>query len=214
MLKLITAILLFATIANAKVYDKTSYYIAYDANDPTQYVLVMPSVSKVYTHIAGDILNLKQIDEQFNSFPTYNNGEICFSALKSGVTGTDGANIMAGKCYEVKFFYIQKEAVTDGYAFMLYFKPYDRLYEGLAGKADTFKVVKDGDIVYASESITLEDYTNFVFELNSSKVLLGDDAIAATTTATTTDNNTTNVEEPTVAIDDATIVPPSIPNVQ
>ncbi|WOE69384.1 hypothetical protein RZR97_09725 [Hydrogenimonas thermophila] len=183
-LKLLSsALLLFGTIANAKVYDKTSYYVAYDANDPTQYVLVMPSVSKIYTHIAGHILpsDLKQIDEQFNSFPTYNNGEICFSALKSGSTGTDGANMIAGKCYDVKYFYIQKEVVTDGYAFMLYYKPDNRLYEGLAGKADTFKVVKDGDTVYASESITLEDYTNFVFDLNSSKVLIGDDVTENTT---------------------------------
>jgi len=217
MLKLITVILLFATIANAKVYDKTSYYVAYDANDNTQYVLVMPSVSKIYTHVAGHILpsDLKQIDEQFISFPTYNNGEICFSALKSGVSGTYGANIMAGKCYEIKYFYIQKEPVPDGYAFMLYYKPLNRLYEGLAGKSETFKVVKDGDTVYASNSITSEDYTNFVFDLNSSKVLLGDDAIAATTTDTTTDTNTTTTIEspPSVDSTDTTLqTPPPVPS--
>jgi len=81
---MVVIVMAFSTWVNAKDYTNTSYYVAYDKNDKTQYALVMPSVKKIYTHKAGHILpaDLKQVDESFDSFPTYNNGKICFSALK------------------------------------------------------------------------------------------------------------------------------------
>jgi len=161
----------------AKEYTSTSYYVAYDANDATQYVLVMPSVNKVYTHKAGKILpgDLSQIDTQFKSFPTYNNGELCFSDLKNGASGEDGASVMAGQCYDVNFFYTQKEAVPEGMAFILSYLPTDKVYEGLAGKADTFKVVREGDVVYNENSISNEDYSIYRFDKVNAKVVLGEE---------------------------------------
>ena len=93
----------------AAEYANTSFYVAYDNADKTQYALVMPSVNKVYTHKAGQIQaeDLTQIDNQFSSFPTYNNGELCFPALKEGATGDGGALTMANHCYDVNFYYIQ-----------------------------------------------------------------------------------------------------------
>jgi len=88
---------IFTSALNAIEYTNTSYYVAYDSNDNSQYALVMPSVNKIYTHKAGHILpaDLKQVDTQFSTFPTYNNGKLCFSALKSSASGKDGASIMS-----------------------------------------------------------------------------------------------------------------------
>jgi len=161
-----------------KVYDKTSYYIAYDVSDSTQYALVMPAVSKVYTHKAGHVLptDLTDITGQFVTFPTYNAGEVCFSQLKAVAGGSGGANVMAGNCYTDKFFYVQKEHVTGGYAFMLYYLPQEKLYEGLAGQPNTFKVVRSFDEVDNARSISGEDYTLFKFDIDQARILLGGDA--------------------------------------
>ncbi len=157
-------------VLNAGDYTNTSYYVAYDSGDAKQYALVLPSVNKVYTHVAGDITNLKQIDAEFSAFPTYNNGELCFSALGSGKTGVDGASTMASKCYDVNFFYTQKETVTAGTAFMLYYKTTNKVYEGIAGNSSSFKVVKEGTTVTNANSVTGADYSNFSFDVASSKV--------------------------------------------
>ncbi|MCW8821379.1 MAG: hypothetical protein OQK45_04050, partial [Sulfurovum sp.] len=155
-------------------YINTSFYVAYDSQDTTQYALVLPSVNKVYTHKAGDITNLAQVDTEFSAFPTYTNGNLCFPALANGATGADGASIMADKCYEVKFFYTQKETTTEGTAFMLYYAPADKVYEGIAGDASSFAVVKEGTVITNSNSITEEDYTNFSFNTTSATVTLTD----------------------------------------
>jgi len=170
-------ILLFALsgILFAKEYSNTSYYVAYDTADKTQFALVMPSVAKVYTHKAGHILpsDLTQIDTQFKSFPSYDNGELCFSDLKEGVFGSAGADIMAGKCYTVDFFYIQKDLVEDkGMTFILVYTPNDKVYEGLAGDAPSFEVVRDGDDVYNENSISGDDYTYFKFDKEHSRAVI------------------------------------------
>ena len=155
-------------VINAKEYTNTSYYVAYDSNDNSQYALVMPSVNKIYTHKAGEITgsDLKQVDTQFVTFPTYNNGKLCFSALNSNATGESGASVMAKKCYDVNFFYTQKEAVAgQGVAFMLIYTPSDIVYEGLAGKATSFKIVRSGDTGSNENSITKGDYTLFNFDI-------------------------------------------------
>ena len=163
----------FSLGLTAKSFNKTSFYVAYDSANITEYVLVLPSVQKVYTHKAGDITNLHSIGDTFSSFPTYSNGELCFSALKAGDSETDGAFIMANKCYEVKFFYIQKESITSGTVFMLYYKPQDKVYEGLAGNASSFKVVKDGNVTSNAKSLTLDDYSEFSFDVKTGIANIG-----------------------------------------
>ncbi len=155
-------------------YSNTSYYVAYDSADTTQYALVLPSVNKVYTLVAGET-DLTQVDTQFSTFPTYDNGNLCFPALKNGASGTDGASTMANKCYDVKYFYTQKETISEGTAFMLYYAPLDRVYEGIAGDASSFAVVKDGDVITNANSITDDDYTTFSFDTASAKVTISED---------------------------------------
>ncbi len=165
-------------VVHATEYTNTSFWVAYDSNDATQYALVMPAVNKVYTHVAGQTQasDLTQIDGQFSSFPAYTNGELCFSALEVGATGDDGASVMAGKCYDVNYFYTQKEVILEGAAFMLYYDPIDRVYEGIAGQSSTFLVVKDGDTITNENSITGDDYTNFSFDQSTAAVTITDSA--------------------------------------
>ena len=173
--KIVTSVVAMLAINSAVLaqdYTNTSYYVAYDSSDNTQYALVMPSVNKVYTHKAGDIQNLSQVDDQLASFPTYNNGELCFPVLKSGAAGTNGTSIMAGNCYDVNYFYTQKETTSSGTAFMLYFKPSNIVYEGLAGQSSSFKVVKNGDTVNNSNSLTGDDYSAYSFNLNTATATL------------------------------------------
>jgi len=152
-------------------YTSTSYYVAYDSSDPYKYALVMPMVNKIYTHRAGEITNLTRVDEQFTSFPVYNDGQLCFSSLVANASGESGASTMEGTCHEIKFFYIQKEAVSSGTSFMLYYKPDYKVYEGIAGQPNSFEVVKDGDVLSNINSITNEDYTTFWFDIANSKVV-------------------------------------------
>jgi hypothetical protein len=77
---------------------------------------------------------------------------------------------MASQCYDVNWFYTQKEAVTNGTAFMLYYKTANRVYELVAGDASSMKVVKDGDTITNSNSVSGQDYTNFSFDLESASV--------------------------------------------
>ena len=199
----ITAGLLYGT-----VLDKTRFYIAYDKKDPTKYALIMPMVEKVYTHIAGKVTpkDLTDITSQFATFPTYKNGEVCFSKLKTTASKKAGADIMKNQCYECKFFYVQGEkAIASGYPFLLYYKPAKKLYEGLAGKATTFKVVRDGDKVQNENSITQTDFTLFKFDVVNAKVLIGDDA------KTTIKDNTGNIENNDSTVSDITM-PPSVPD--
>jgi len=182
----------------AKEYTNTSFYVSYDSEDREQYALVMPSVQKVYTHKAGDILNLTRVDGEMTSFPTYTNGELCFSELKTESTGIGGASKMAGNCYEVNFFYIQKKTISEGAAFILYYKPADKVYEGLAGQADTFKVVKEGETVTNQNSITGDDYTDFSF-------------YPATAIATLLESSNTVITPPTPATNSNFPTPPTPP---
>ncbi|DAB40034.1 MAG TPA: hypothetical protein CFH81_07420 [Sulfurovum sp. UBA12169] len=163
----------------AAEYANTSFYVAYDSADKTQYALVMPSVNKIYTHKAGQIQveDLTQIDNQFSSFPAYNNGELCFPALKEGATGDGGASTMANHCYDVNFYYIQKEIIPTGAAFMLYYDVGEKVYEGLAGKPDTFLVVKDGETISNENSITEDDYENFSFDHTTATATIVDSAV-------------------------------------
>jgi hypothetical protein len=133
----------------------------------------MPAVNKIYTHKAGHIGadDLKRIDEEFVSFPDYKSGKLCFSKLKDGSEGLYGAKIMADECYEVKFFYTQKEIVDGKAVFMLYYAPLKKLYEGYAGDAKSFKVVRDGDTVYNN------DYSNFEFNIENTTIsIVADDS--------------------------------------
>lgn len=156
-------------------YTNASFYVNYDSEDPTQYALVMPSVNKIFTHKAGKIQpgDLTQVDEELESFPTYTNGELCFPALKTGAIEIGGVSKMAGNCYDVNFFYVQKEAVSEGVVFMLYYDVKDKLQEGLAGRPATFKTVKEGDTITNANSITEEDYTYFNFDRASATVSIG-----------------------------------------
>jgi len=157
---------------SAQEYSQTSYYVAYDETDSSRYVLVVPSVEKVYTHEAGKItaVDLQRIDMQFTAFPTYTKGELCFSALQKDASGEAGASEMAERCYRVNFFYTQKELVSEGMAFMLYYVPLQKVYEGVAGDAGSFKVVKEASHIYNDNSVTGDDYTHFVFDINSSTI--------------------------------------------
>jgi len=176
MLKLFLILWLsFSGVVLAKEYTNTSFYVAYDSADSTQFALVLPSVNKVYTHKAGQIAatDLKQIDTQFVSSPTYNNGELCFSALIAGASGDNGASVMANKCYTVNFFYTQKEEVPNvGTAFILTYRVTNKVYEGIAGDAASFKVVRDGNTTYNAESISNEDYSDFSFDVSQAKVII------------------------------------------
>lgn len=162
----------------AAEFANTSFYVAYDSADKTQYALVMRSVNKVYTHKAGQIQaeDLTQIDSQFSSFPVYDNGQLCFSALKEGAMGDGGASAMAGKCYDVNFYYTQKEVISEGVAFMLYYDTAEKVYEGLAGKPDTFLAVKDGETISNENSITEDNYTNFSFDHATATATITDSA--------------------------------------
>jgi len=161
----------------AKEYVNTSYYVAYNSVDKTQFALVMPAVKKIYTHQAGHISvgDLKEIDPLFESFPTYSDGKLCFHALASSEKGENGASIMANHCYEVKFFYTQKELTSDGkMAFILTYTPSDTVYEGVAGDSQSFKVVKTGNSIRNQNSITNENYKNFLFYTKTAKVVFKD----------------------------------------
>ncbi|MBD3789679.1 MAG: hypothetical protein IE885_04845 [Campylobacterales bacterium] len=160
-------------------YTNTSFYVAYDNNDKTQYALVMPAINKVYTHQAGHIqaADLTRVDDQFSGLPTYNNGELCFPTLKAGATGESGASIMAGQCYDVDFYYTQKKTIAEGTAFMLYYDVSDKVYEGLAGQPTTFLVVKDGSTIHNENSITEDDYTNFSFNHATAAVTLQESSL-------------------------------------
>ncbi len=165
----------FISIIDAKEYTNTSYYVAYNPEDKTEFALVMPSVNKVYTHKAGQISasDLQQIDMQFTSFPSYNNGELCFSSLQHNATGENGASLMENKCYQVDFFYTQKEILAQkGAIFILTYKPTNTVYEGLAGDSKSFKIVKKGDSVQNENSLTDEDYTHFNFHTISGNITL------------------------------------------
>jgi len=166
-----------------KIYDKTSFYIAYDESDGRNYALVMPMVNKIYVHKAGDIYNLKRVDKYFENFASYNNGELCFSNFKTDDTLSDSdkenkakiddefnINAMDNKCYEVNYFYTQKDKVDNGVSFLLFFRPKSRLYEGLAGDGASFKVVKDGAKTYNENSITNEDYSFIKFDLEKALI--------------------------------------------
>ncbi len=172
---LLVLLFLLSSTLLAKEYSRTSYYVAYDTADKAQFALVMPSVNKIYTHKAGHILSedLKQIDTQFKTFPSYKNGELCFSELIASASGEDGASVMESQCYTVNFFYTQKEAVAgQGIAFILTYTPADRVYEGLAGDAGSFQVVRDGDDIYNINSVTEDDYTFFNFDVATGKILI------------------------------------------
>ena len=158
---------IFFNVLNAQEYSKTSYYVAYDTADKTQFVLVMPSVQKAYTHRAGEIAaeDLKRVDNQFVWFPKYSRGELCFSKLKENALKENGAEVMAGKCYKVNFFYTQKETTPKGVVFILYYAPADKVYEGFAGDGLSFQVVKEGEEVYNKNSITEADYSHFTFDI-------------------------------------------------
>ena len=141
-------VLIISTAVSAKVYDKTSFYVAYNDKDRGEYVLVMPMVKKVYAHKAGHIKpeDLMRIDTQFKHFPTYKDGKLCFSGLKSGASGNSGAKTMAGECYPVHFFYTQKERVSEGMTFILTYINEEealKVYEGIAGNSSSFHVVKE-----------------------------------------------------------------------
>jgi hypothetical protein len=173
---------LLGVTAYAKVYNKASFYIAYDSNDKTQYALVMPAVSKVYTHKAGDLTNLKLVSTQFASMPTYNNGTVCFPSLTSSADGSNGASKMASQCYETKFFYIQKDPVSvsgvNKTGFMLYYTTTQKLQEGFAGNSASFVsgVVRTGLTYDNTKSISGEDYSEFKFDITVPDIRLGIDA--------------------------------------
>jgi len=166
--KFLSVIFALTIILTANEYSNTSYYVAYDKGDNTQYVLVMPAVNKIYTHKAGHIgvNDLKRIDAEFVSFPDYKSGQLCFSKLKDDSKGLYGAKIMADECYEVKFFYTQKEIVDGKAVFMLYYAPFKKLYEGYAGDAKSFTVARDGNSVYKN------DYRNFEFHLENATIFI------------------------------------------
>jgi len=173
-LVIVLVVLVFSIFVHAEEYDKTSFYIAYNTKDKTEFALVMPMVNKVYTHKAGKIKagDLTQIGDQFNTFPTYNNGELCFSELHSSATGEAGASIMAGKCYKVDFFYTQKKVIDKGMVFMLYYKPLNKVYEGLAGQPKSFLIVKNGTQIINKNSITNDDYSYFYFYTSTAIAML------------------------------------------
>jgi len=166
--------ILLSSLLAGKTYTSTSYYIAYNDKEKTEFALIMPSVNKIYTHKAGYIASkdLHQIDQQFSSFPLYDNGRLCFPALTKKADGKNGASLMANHCYQVDFFYTQKEILPQGAVFMLTYTPTDTVYEGIAGNAKSFKMVKQGDTLYAKNSITEENYASFTFYLYDGKITL------------------------------------------
>ena len=180
--KILVWVLLFLMVTgtlSAKVYDKTSFYATYDPNDNRQFVLYMPMVNKIYTHMAGKIKpeDLLRIDDQFIDEPQYNNGELCFSMLKKGASGEHGAALMAGQCYTISFFYTQKEHVNTGMTFILTYARgiiNEKVYEGLAGVSESFKVVRDGENIYNENSLSGDDYNYFSFNKRLAKVTMGD----------------------------------------
>jgi len=165
----------FCVSLYAAEYHTTSFYVAYDKEDQSQFVLVMPSVGKIYTHKAGRIHpnNLTQISEQFISEPTYKDGTLCFSALKEGASGERGASVMAGKCYRVSWFYTQKSRVDNRMVFLLTYMSGEngvKVYEGFAGEAASFTLVKEGERVYNAASTSKADYGNFRFDVKTATV--------------------------------------------
>jgi hypothetical protein len=187
---IVSALLLSSSISlAASEYTNTSYYVNYDSTDATKYVLVMPSANKMYTLTAGQT-DLSQVGSQFASFPTYENGELCFSALASSASGDNGASTMAGTCHDVKWFYTQKDAVDAGTSFMLYYKPQNKVYELVAGDASSMKVVKDGTSVTNSNSVSGQDYSNFSFDLEDASVSFENSLEKETVTGSITSDTT------------------------
>ncbi|WP_373031703.1 right-handed parallel beta-helix repeat-containing protein [Sulfurovum sp.] len=180
---------------HAADYSNTSFYVAYDSQDSSQYALVMPSVQKVYTHVAGDIANLERVDTDLVSFPTYTNGNLCFPSLANGVSVDATAAVMANKCFNVNFFYTQKETVAEGTAFILYYEPTDKVYEGIAGDSLSFEVVKEGDTVTNENSITGDDYTNFSFDVGTASATIADAVTKEEITGTITTNTTLTADK-------------------
>jgi hypothetical protein len=169
MKKILLSTAILASSMFAAELTNTSYYVAYDSTDATQYVLVMPGASKIYTHKAGDIQNLSEKTTDFLTFPTYTNGQLCFS----DTTSTDSVSqTMANKCYPVNYFYTQVGAATGGTAFILFNKGSGKIQEGLAGNSTSFKDVNEAGFT----SIAGQDYTSFVFDVESGKAVTGADA--------------------------------------
>lgn len=79
---------------------------------------------------------------------------------------------MANNCYTTQYYYIQKEVLTEGPSFMLYYQPLNRLYEGIAGSPDSFKTVYEDGVVNNENSVSNEDYTGFEFDVNSAKAII------------------------------------------
>ena len=156
-----------------KYYSKTSYKIAYDSSDNNKFALIMPQINKILTYTKDDIYNMHEIEDRFNSFPRYDNGELCFGDIKDSNANNYGAELMANRCYKVHDFYTQKEVQSkDKAVFLLYQDNKDRLYEGIAGNENSFKVVKDGSNIENQNSITSDDYTKFDFNKTNATVTI------------------------------------------
>lgn len=137
----IAAFLLWAVMASAATsYNQTSYYVAYDEDDPTQFALIMPGVSMLFTHVAGqiDADDVHNITSSFDGMPTYDNGSVTFGAL--GGSSSWGADSLANRTMEVGYFYIQKSGTT----YYLYDRARNELSEGTAGDSSSFQTVDSG----------------------------------------------------------------------
>lgn len=169
-----------ATLA-ASAYDLTSYYVAYDSSDATQYALYMPSADLIYTHAAGQTTqaDMNDVSSQFAAMPTFDNGELCFDALTGD--GTSGASTMAGACYTVRFYYIQKEGTT----FYLYDDEAMTLKMGTAGDGTSFTDVTSS-------------YPDFVFD-KATSTLYSDGMPSSESSSSTTSSTTSSTSTSTGA---------------
>ena len=138
-LKLATVTLVSSLLLSSNLFaeklDKVSFYVNYKPGvDATAYALYMQGVSKVYTHKAGDSQNVVEITSQFETLPTFSDGQLCFGNLAAGASGENGATDAAGSCFNVVYYYIQKEGST----FLLYNSTKKAVQEGTAGDATSF----------------------------------------------------------------------------
>jgi len=150
---------------NKKEFTNISYTISYGNN---KNALIMPKVKKVFIY-NDNSKDTIEVEDSFNNFPSYNNSQVCFDSLKDN---NSTLKELENRCFDVDNFYIQKIFKDPNSIFMLYNNKNSKLYEGVAGYINSFKLVKDGDILYNENSLTNDNYSGFTFDKRTLKATI------------------------------------------
>lgn len=141
-LKLPVFLVGLTVVIQAASYDNTSYYVDYNPEDPMQYTLVMPEAEKIYVHKAGDLENIREITDLFQTFPQYSSGYLCFGLQNPTFAEDVDVDLLSDNCFSVPYFYIQADFED---SFYLYHTKTANLEYGIAGDATSFHEVQNSE---------------------------------------------------------------------